>query len=57
MLFHHLILHVVPGPCNEEGPLAMKEAEQLLEIHVPLIHEVVIARLHGYKTHGFGVIK
>ena len=56
MLFHHLILHVVLGPGNEEGSLAMKVAEQLPEIHVALIHEVVIARLHGYKTHGFGVM-
>ena len=56
VLFHHLILHVVLGPGDEEGSLAMKVAEQLFKIHVPLIHEIVIARLHGYKTHGFRIM-
>ncbi len=56
MFFYHLILHVVLGPGDEESPLAMKVAEQLLEIHMSLIHEVVIARLHGYEAHSFGVM-
>ncbi len=39
-----------------EGPLAMKVAEQLLEIHISLIHEVVIAWLYGYEAHSLGVM-
>ncbi len=31
---------------TKESPLAMKVEEQLLEIHISLVHEVVITRLH-----------
>ncbi|EXY15318.1 hypothetical protein M077_5298 [Bacteroides fragilis str. 2-F-2  len=34
----------------------MKVEEQLLEIHISLVHEVVITRLHGYEAHCFGVM-
>lgn len=56
MLFHHLILHVVLSPGDEESPLAMKVEEQLLEIHISLVHEVIITRLYGHEAHGFGVM-
>jgi len=56
MLFYHLMLHVVLGPGDEEGPLAMKVAEQLHEIHISLIHEEVIAWLYGYEAHSLGVM-
>jgi len=56
MLLYHLIFHVILGPGNEESPLAMKVAEQLFEIHISLIHKVVIARLYGHEAHSFGVM-
>jgi hypothetical protein len=41
---------------TNKSPLAMKVAEQLLEIHISLIHEVVIAWLYGYEAHSLGVM-
>ena len=37
------------GPGDKESPLAMKVEEQLLEIHISLVHEVVITRLTGTR--------